>query len=40
MAPNTHHVTWSWMGVPCPGRQTSATIEKLPSGSEWSTSLL
>src|SRR5918992_1319746 len=35
--PNTHQVTWSWIGVVCPGRQTRATIEKLPSGSTWST---
>jgi hypothetical protein len=40
MTPNTHQVTWSWIGVTCPGSQTSATIEKLPSGSVCSTSLL
>ena len=28
------------MGVTCPGRQTSATIEKPPSAPEWSTSLV
>jgi hypothetical protein len=31
MTPNTHQVTWSWVGVTWPGCQTRATIEKLPS---------
>ena len=29
--PDTHQVTWSWMGVTWPGRRTMATIEKEPS---------
>ena len=33
MTPSTHQVTWSWIRVICPGRQTRATIENEPSGS-------
>ncbi|WP_204054022.1 hypothetical protein [Microbispora rosea] len=28
-----HHVVWSCTLVACPGREMSATTEKLPSGS-------
>ena len=35
-----HHVTWSWIGVACPGRATNATTESVPSGSACSSWLL
>jgi hypothetical protein len=34
--PSTHQVTWSWMRVSWPGRQTRATIENEPSASAYS----
>jgi hypothetical protein len=33
MTPKAHQVTWSWILVICPGRQTTAMIENEPSGS-------